>query len=684
MSTQADHLSYRRASGVALIGLAIQFALALALFLYGILGGDPGARYASFAIMLGIPVWVAVWLVLNQHRLERVEAIENEALERAGATSAFGDGTQADLAQANRLAWMHRVALPALSVIMALAYAGVGIIIYRASTATTTAAGQETTYTPPEHTGWAIAISVGVAVIGFVFARFVAGMGKQSVWMLLNSGAGFAVLNAVLGVLLLAAHLLSQAQYDWLSQHLPSVVGILMVALAAEIVLNFLLTIYRPRKPGEYMRPALDSRVLGFLAAPDRLAQSLSEAVNYQFGFDVSSTWFFKLISRWIAALIIFGALLVWSMSSLVVIEPDERALLLRNGNLVGEELEPGLHLTRPWPFDRIARFPATAINEFIIGTPKHSDDGKPLLWTDADAVNETFFTVQAGAVTRALTPEEQADSTADLALLSMEIPVQYQVEDLKQYYSLAADGPSSDPEANRREILTSIASNVIYQELAKQSVERLLGAGRSQIASSMRQTIQDEFNNATTGVRVIFVGLAAVHPGKDAAGAFQQVVASDQQRQTLIERSRAEYVSALSAAAGDVDRAEAIIAALDEVDQLTDSGAPAEQIAERDQAVTDLILNAGGQAANLIASARAERWKTHLRERARAERRTGQAALFSAGPSVFMAGRFLDAIRSVSSGARVFFVPSDVALRLNQEEIVRDLSLDIPSEEEN
>lgn len=202
MSTTADHLSYQRARSVSLVGLGLQIVLALVLLIYGVQAQDGTAQAGSFVLFLGVPVWIALALVLHQHRLERLEELESAALTRE--TSVFGEGTES-LVHAGRLAWMHKWFLPAVSLLLALLYIGVGFIGFRVAGAR---AAQTETFVPPDTAGWAIAIGVGLTVIGFVFARFAAGMGKQSVWMLLNTGAGVAISGALMGLLLATAHFL--------------------------------------------------------------------------------------------------------------------------------------------------------------------------------------------------------------------------------------------------------------------------------------------------------------------------------------------------------------------------------------------------------------------------------------------------------------------------------------------
>ena len=71
-----------------------------------------------------------------------------------------------------------------------------------------------------------------------------------------------------------------------------------MIAVSAEILVNFALNLYRPRIAGQLPRPAFDSKTLSLLAAPDSFVRSINEAINYQFGFDITSSWGYQLLLR--------------------------------------------------------------------------------------------------------------------------------------------------------------------------------------------------------------------------------------------------------------------------------------------------------------------------------------------------------------------------------------------------
>src|SRR5690606_26689784 len=131
------------------------------------------------------------------------------------------------------------------------------------------------------------------------YARYAAGLGRVREWQLLRGCGSFMLGNAIAGgaiAVALAFHLYQRQTPDaglW-EHYAAQAIPILMVILGIETLLNFLLDVYRPRSPGTEPRAAFDSRLLGLISEPGGIAHSLQEAINYQFGFQVSQTWFYQ------------------------------------------------------------------------------------------------------------------------------------------------------------------------------------------------------------------------------------------------------------------------------------------------------------------------------------------------------------------------------------------------------
>ncbi|HBS29567.1 MAG TPA: hypothetical protein DEB06_08995 [Phycisphaerales bacterium] len=683
----ADHLAYKRATSVSLIGLAIQALLGVVLLLYAFLGSDAAALTGAFAVLLGVPIWVSLALVFHQHRLERLESMEAEAYAASGAaqSSVFDEAAREIRSAAARLAWMHRWFLPGMSLVVAVAFAGIGFARFLV----TRGSMLETPFwTQPTQPGWAISIGVGAAVIGFIFARFVAGMAKQKAWVLLNAGSGAAVGAALIGAALAVAHFVAFAAKDTtVLRYLGPSLAVAMMALAGEMLMSFVLNLYRPRRAGEVQRPAMDSRVLAFIAAPDRFAESISDAINYQFGFNVASTWFYRLLARSVLSLGVLALLVLWGMSVFTVVRPEERGLLVRNGALI-REVGPGLTIDLPWPWSVVERYPANATSQVRVGSPNPTKEG-PILWTNQHTDEaEKFFIVQpAPATPPSGGAAVEGARAGDVNLLAAEVPISFVISDLVSFKRLAQTGPRDQPDKVRHDLLRAVASGVVTRFFASRRIDEILGAARGDMARELAVLIQQAFDRlgapsadtgapSGAGVRITFVGIAGVHPEQSVAPAFEGVVAADQKRSAEIERAHADATRALAGVVGDIDRAQAIIAELDALDALKASASPREGVAAQEQRVIDLITQAGGEAAVLIARARAERWTKHMAARGRVASNEGMLASYNAAPGPFRVERYLTALREALKNSRVVLTPfEDTRIRLNQEELVPVIS---------
>src|SRR5437773_3882475 len=126
---KADYLSYQRASKVSLLGLAIQLALGLLLLVFSLYTADKAGETAAVFVLLGVPVWLALAILFDQHRRERIEAIEAEAFAAsdAASSSVFEERSDDLRVAARRLKVLYRFMIPAVSLAVAGVLIGIGI-----------------------------------------------------------------------------------------------------------------------------------------------------------------------------------------------------------------------------------------------------------------------------------------------------------------------------------------------------------------------------------------------------------------------------------------------------------------------------------------------------------------------------------------------------------------------------
>ncbi|MEL6796937.1 MAG: hypothetical protein AAFO89_08955, partial [Planctomycetota bacterium] len=507
---KADYLSYKRATGVALLGAGIQVALGSALLIFGLLRADEASITASIFVLLGVVVWVALAIVFDQHRRERIEAIEQEnfAADELTSSSVFDEASGDLRVAARRLESLYKFMLPAVSLVMGASLVISGVLRLTGGSSTVLDAvnegGRATGGAATGAHGWAIAIGIGVAVIGFVFARFTSGMARAKVWENLRGGSVYAVGSSLFGLFIAVAQFADIAGASWLLSALDQIFSIALIVLGAEIFVSFVLDIYRPRKAGEYPRPAFDSRLLGFVAAPDRIAESISDAINYQFGFEVTGSWFYRLLSKSFIWLILVGGVGSWLMTSFVVVDPHQRGLLLVNGSPSDRELGPGLHVKPPWPIGRVVipeyireekvgdgeeertvevlEETATGVRVLELAGEPIRIEG-PVLWQD-ETLRETLLVVQ---------PDRQSRGElggSSLSLATVRVPLYYSVKpgEVRSFLMLGRDPESRDA------ILRHTAQRVLVRELGSRTVEEIIGSGRDDIRQSLEAGIESAF----------------------------------------------------------------------------------------------------------------------------------------------------------------------------------------------
>lgn len=683
---RGDYQTYRRASLICIVGLVIQTTVALLLLIYSTYSGDHAARTASILFGAGVIVWAMLLFVYDQHRRERIEAMEAEQFASAGgaSASAFSDNADDLRVTARRLAMIQKWVVPLTSLLFAGIIIFAGVVRMRSWNAFSSS---ETFTYNTRLLGAMLAIGLAIGVVGFIFARFVSGMGKVPIWANLRAGAAQSVAISIVGVLLTVAAFmeLSLGQMG-LKSLTPIIIPIMMIVMGVEVLLNLVLDIYRPRKAGEDPRPAFDSRLLGLLAAPDRIAANIGEAVNYQFGVDVTGTWFYQLLSKLFLWLTGMGVAIAWILTMLVVVEPHERGLILTNGRIsspivsFGErgesDIGPGLHVKLPWPFatyetpvsysrqggreEEVRTTTGVRIIQLASNQPD-DDKNEPIIWTESHSAREKLNIVQPtrGDDTDDRTGESSQSAQANLSLVAVEVPLHYVVRDVKLFDQFAGPG-------QREDLLQMIGRRVVTQFLGEWSIDQVLTHNKTNLLAQLRSNIEEAYTQLNEGqgpgIEILFVGFQGAHPPLKVAPSFERVIAARQNRESMIEDSRRTEISTLTEIAGSVELADQIVEQLELLDTLRrETSSDQMQITEIELEVQKLLESAGGEAGERLLDASAQRWTRHMTERGRAVLLDGQLQAYQASPSLYRSEAYFDALLDAIANARVYLTPSDL-----------------------
>ncbi len=678
----------KRALTVSLVGLLFQTGLATFLVLLALWTGSEAVEATALLAACGIPIWIFLALTYKQRQLVREETLESEQLRQeraaggAGAALFAADEERLLLAR-RRLMWMYRWLLPFFTVVTIGLLAGLGLG-YSWSFSRSI---YDKTWAVPVNESLSFAFVVGASFLAFLLSRYATGMARQPEWRLLRAGAAWLMGNTLAGIATAVVLGLVHFQIILPERVAAYALRVLMIVLSVEFLLNFVLDFYRPRQPGEEPRPAFDSRLLGLFCEPGGIARSIAEALNYQFGFEVSSTWFYKLMQRAITPVIGFGVLTLFAVSCLVIVNPGEAVVVERfgrplqsgrtiqameNGKPVEklDALGPGLHLKYPWPIDVAYRYPAGQVQETLVGVKEEAaeqDLKTALVWTvKHPAVPELTVIVATSGTGPAAATQPSAgdrsgggpsDRSVAVSLIRVALPIQYRIKDLAAWRTKFVDP-------------ARVFEELAYRELVRYSasvdVDQAMGADRKRIADDLERIIQAEADALGLGVQIVTLGLQGVHPPSEVAKEFEAVVGAESKKQAAIRSGESERNKILSEVCGDVTRAVELAAAISKVDA---PGVSAEESARAREQIDDYfhgnpakgIQPIAGTAAEIVARARADMWKMINEARADNETFALELPVYRAAPRIYRMRKYMDVLSEGLKTVRKYLMATDV-----------------------
>ena len=682
---RTDHLAYQQATRVAGFGLLLQLGIGLVMLVYGFLFSDSAFQIASMPVLVGVLVWISLVIVFHQHRLERLEALERDELAAERGEEGAGIFTEGDTDVASRrLRQMHTWLMPAVSLLVAglLVWLGWGTLDWFGSLDDPDV--QVTPFGVGANLGWQLAIALGLALVAFIFSRFVAGMAARPAWANLRGGAGHMVGNALVLLAVAVGIAFRFFEKPAVLEGIAWGLAIYMLLLAAEIVLNFVLNLYRPRRPGDVPRPAFDSRILSLFAAPDSIVRSINEAVNYQFGFDITSSWGYQLLLRSAVWLLVFAVASLVGLSAIVVVEPGHQAVRLRGGAVVGSVHEGSLFLKWPWPFETVVSMDAAKVREISLnGTPRKVGD--VFLWDPNEESDNPLFLVAAdplpGEIARTVdrlvtevdaVEDPEAPAAADggsggpqvsnqFALVDADVILRYRIRQggLIDHLEFCNDvRPRRSTLDMREQALQDLALRVVTQTLSTLSLEQVISPRGSALPSELRGRVQQAFDEAGTGVEVVSIAIPALRPPNQAVAMFEELSIDTQNTQKTLEEARRMADSSLAALVGDAGLARSLVDRIRNLLTMEERQGRdhPDVIAER-VAIQSTLRDSPGMISSFLASARSLRWQIHMEARRNAAEVLGQVASYSAAPELYRQRRIMDVFKESLPGLRAKYV---------------------------
>jgi len=587
------------------------------------------------AVFLGLGVLVAFagWFQMRLEENERLEKLEFEELARARGETTLFAAKDAEIFPAQRArAQFEKFFVPGLGVLLFLLEAGAAWLLWRWIS-------KADNGIVPDRAMASLSLFGILALLLFLLGRFSVTIARLENHRLLRPSASFLLAGAYICFVTALGIAGTRAEFPRVDFYVARALCLLLGLMAAEMLLTLLLEIYRPRLKGKIARPIYDSRLVGLLAQPESLFTTAAQALDYQFGFKVSETWFFQLLQQNLPVLLLAQLAVLFLSTCVVFIDAGEQAVLERFGRPVGV-LEPGAHLKLPWPADRIYLHHTEQIQSFVVGyTPDaQSENANTILWKVGHGKEENFLVGNREPVA---IKNENADTNDTLkappvSLISVSIPVQFQITNVRAWAYNNAE-PAN--------LLQDLATREVVHYLAGVDLNDVMSHTRLEAAQELRSQIQATVDEYRLGAKIIFVGLQDIHPPVKVAGDYEKVVGAEQEKLAKILDAQAEAI-----------RTNAL---------------------------------AGAQAFTTTNVADAMRQRLSVSAFAHAALFTNQIPAFAAAPSVYRQRAYFRAFADATAGARKYILlvtnTQDVVIFDLEDKIREDLlNLNVPSSPNN
>ena len=204
--------------------------------------------------------------------------------------------------------------------------------------------------------------------------------------------------------------------------------------------------------------------------------------------------------SIWIVGLIV---VLVWAMSGIYVVDPDEQGVVLTFGAFVGTT-PPGINYHLPWPIQSVETPKVTRENQLNIGYRLGSAEG------GRDV------------------PEESLMLTGDENILDINFTVFWVIHNASAFLFNV-----QSPDGQLDGTIKAVAESAMREVVGKNQIEPILTADREPIQDEVRDLMQRILDSYGAGITVTRVQMQKADPPAQVIEAYRDVQAArtDQDR---------------------------------------------------------------------------------------------------------------------------------------------------------
>ena len=232
--------------------------------------------------------------------------------------------------------------------------------------------------------------------------------------------------------------------------------------------------------------------------------------------------WVWQRMHWWVAAMVV-----LYLLSGITVVRPDEVAVILRWGRLVGstpalQEHGPGLLFAFPRPMDRVVRVQVKHVWETPVTTLASTEDGFSL-----DPLTQGYAL------------------TGDQNIVHVTVMARYRVREPAEW---SFYGPKSE------NVLRVEVTSAMVRSLGEMGVDRVLSDGRKDLVALAQKRAQAGLDAAHSGLELSSLELTRLAPPAALASEFDAVQSAFIGAETRKKEAQAFQESAIPQAQAEAD----------------------------------------------------------------------------------------------------------------------------------
>jgi len=353
--------------------------------------------------------------------------------------------------------------------------------------------------------------------------------------------------------------------------------------------------------------------------------------------------WCFRLLK-----VIMIIAVVLYLASGVFRVQPDQVALKLRFGEVLGagpeRELKSGLHWSFPWPIE----------SKIIVPKGKLRSVTSEFWYKMTEQEKIRGPSKQVGGTLRP--GNDHFVLTGDANILHVNATVRYRIIDAYGYVRniSGAEDPSAEPE---RDLIVALADTAIIRAAGKFGVDDLLTVKRGEFSTEVQKYLRESLAELDCGLELEDVLIDNIVPPRQVVRYFIEVRHAAEERREKEKVAQGDAVKLLTETAGEgyPDLVEAI-----ERERRLLAGNEA-GLEEARKTTVELLNLASGSVQDILSEAKIYREQLEKAAEADAEYLKNLLPEFQKHPRVLVTRLLLDALEDLLGKVRKSYVYGDL-----------------------